>query len=73
MQLYDANSTVVDAALGVMDEVSHDPVCLEALVARRPALLHLGSRGHDVIMRCSCAAPVWIRDEERPACCVVFA
>jgi hypothetical protein len=58
LQVYDACQDVVDAALDVMDEVSHDTECLDALVASRPALLHLGQRGHDIVMRCvACWAP----------------
>ncbi|XP_063227632.1 rapamycin-insensitive companion of mTOR [Bacillus rossius redtenbacheri] len=50
-QLYDKSKAVSLAALAVLGEATHDKMYLDAIIALRPSLLHLGDRGLLLLIR----------------------
>ncbi|ORY28003.1 Rapamycin-insensitive companion of mTOR, middle domain-domain-containing protein [Naematelia encephala] len=50
-QLYDTSIEVCDVAVMYLEEVCHDPACLEEVVRLRPSLEHLGEIGGPLFMQ----------------------
>lgn len=50
-QMYDENKIIAMTSINILHELCYDPVYLESLVSTRPSLLHLGDKGHLLLIR----------------------